>query len=303
MQSKDLSAGAREAIARKAIAGAWELGALLRLFDELERWDLTAEARKQSAEGLRTAGKIATTVSIVMLVLMLIVAQSLDLVAYMLAGVAASIGLLLLGRHKVKAAAGMDLPDELRLTIRPFLRQLSGDIEPGGKIRVNLDLRSFELKPTKDGVKANPQSRKPAPPANLTIYEDPLGSLRLPLADGCSAILRISNVYHKVVKNKRSRSGKFKSKLKWKKMSAVTGILIPPEPVVWQEARIRPFLNPKQEIMSFVKKDGVTIARIDRSFKFKSPTVRPTDLAPLGEIMSIFVRLVAMRPAQGASSK
>ena len=141
------------------------------------------------------------------------------------------------------------------------------------------------------------------PGTNRTLtqstYMEDLCSIRLPLTDGSHAVLRIENTYLKIERRYTGRRGKSKSKTKWKKLSAVTAILIPPERIDWDTARVGDIVNPANARIAFVEKDGVQAARMDRYYKFKSADGPPGNAVPAVDILRMFVRLSAMRP-QGA---
>ena len=298
---KDLSPDAVAAIHARKIEGAWDTRSLQKVLAELEAWDLAAESRKKTAKAMLWIGVVGALFSIVSFFFML---GEVDAWTTMLwpAGIAAAfVGTVVLGAKKSKTAQTMDLPDEIRTLIRPVVRQLSQDLDPKQKMKVEIDLqRIIENKPKS---KQNLPPRAGATKLEQSLYEEPVCSIRMPLADGGEAVLRIGNEYSRTVKNYRGRSGKSKSKTKWKKYSTVTGILAPAPGMNWRPERIERFLDRKREKFEFVEKEGSRNARLDRYYKFSSIGDPPSNTAPLEEVMQVFLRLALMRPPAAAPSQ
>lgn len=80
-------------------------------------------------------------------------------------------------------------------------------------------------------------------------------------------------------------------------------MLIPPAPIEWAPARVEKLVNRANERMSFPQKDGVTIARMDRYYKFKAADDPPGDAVHGADIVRMFVRLTAMRPQAAGGSR
>jgi len=199
-----------------------------------------------------------------------------------------------------KAARAMDLPNELRVSLRPVLRQLSQDLHPEEKIRVSVNLAGIDEKKS-TATKDLPPGRNKS--LKQMTYEEDLCSLRMPLADGSEAVLRMENTFLKLERRYTSSRGKSRLKTKWKKLSTVTAILIPPTRINWEPARGGPAARSNFEKLSFVEKDGVMAARLDRYYKFKAMDEAPGNAVPGAEIMSMFVRLSAMRPQAAGGAR
>jgi hypothetical protein len=290
---KDLSPDTVAAIRARKIEGAWDVRSLQKVLAELEAWDLTAELRKKSGNALLWIGVIGALFSIVSLFFMLGEVESWMTLLWPAGFFAAFVGAVVLGAKKSKAAQAMDLPDEIRVLVRPVVRQLSQDLDPKQKLKVDIDLqRIIENKPKS---KQNLPPRAGATKLEQSLYEEPVCAIRMPLADGSEAVLRIGNEYCRTVRNYRGRSGKSKSKTKWKKYSTVTGILVPSPGMRWRPERIERFLDRKREKFEFVEKEGSRNARLDRYYKFASIGNPPANTAPLDEVMQVFLRLALMR--------
>ena len=293
MTVKDLTPAARTAVENKTIGGGWDGRSLIKLIGELERWDNVAEARKAIAAKIFKGSAIGSVIGFFAFVVIGGMAgEFLWGLLFFLAPLAA----LFMGICMKKAARAIDLPNELRVSLRPVLRQLSQDLHPDEKIKVSMNLAGIDEKKCFHTKSLPPGINRTL--TQSTFMED-LCSIRLPLTDGSHAVLRIENTYLKIERRYTGRRGKSKSKTKWKKLSAVTAILIPPERINWDAARMSGINDPANAKIAFVEKDGVLAARMDRCYKFKAADGPPGNAVPAVEILRMFVRLSAMRP-QGA---
>lgn len=290
----DLTPAARQAIETKKITGNWNSKGLLKLLSELQRWDLGVEERKKAADKRVVTFGIASVASVFLL--FFLVSFGLWYVG-LLAVAGAVTGLVMAFRAK-KALRAVDIPDEFRLTVRPLLKQLSQDIDPNEKIRVECDLAGFadtKIKSSKNIGKLSYQS------ATLTVYEDPLCHLRLPLVDGTEAVFSIDNTVHKVVGTKRNARGKTKTKTKWKKVTTLTASLVPPQRINWEVGKSQTLVDKQTEKITFAEKNGVMVAKLQKHYSFKSMGDDPTGIAPSSDATGLFVRLYALRPAAGGA--
>jgi len=290
----DLTPAARQAIETKKISGSWNAKALLKLLGELQRWDLGVEERKKAAHKRVIGSGIAMVVSVFALFAFIIF-------EFWYIGLPITIGLIVffvMSLRAEKALKAVDVPDEYRTIIRPLLRQLSQDIDPNEKVRVECDLAGTtesKAKGTKDIGKRSYQSAK------LTVYEDPLCHLRLPLLDGTEAVFSIDNTTHKVVGTKRNSRGKTKTKTKWKKVTTLTASLIPPQRLNWEVGKSQQLVDTRTEKITFAEKNGVMVAKLQKYYSFKCMGDEPTNTAPSSDATGLFVRLYALRPAAGGA--
>lgn len=291
---KDLTPAARQAIETKKITGNWNAKALLKLLGELQRWDLGVEERKKATEKRVVTFGIATVASVFLLFFLV----SFDLWYVGLMLVAGAIAGLVMAFRAKKALKAFDIPDEFRVNVRPLLRQLSQDIDPNEKIRIECDLAGVsdtKIKSSKSIGKVSYQT------ATLTVYEDPLCHLRLTLLDGTEAVFSIDNTVHKVVGTKRNARGKTKTKTKWKKVTTLTAALAPPRRINWEAGKSLQMVDRKSEKLTFTEKNGVMAAKLQKHYSFKSMGDEPTGLAPSPDAAGLFVRLYAMRPVEGGA--
>lgn len=290
MRLEDLSPAARAAVEQKKLEGGWDGRSLGKLFAELDRWDTVAEARKASAQKWFIGGIIGTVIGFfAFFVVGAIFEQFLVALPFFLVPVC----ILILGIRKRKAARNIDLPNEIRISLRPIIRQLSQDLHPEEKVRVTMNLAGVD--------KSKPHGKRDLPPGRnrslkQSMFKEPLCTIRLPLVDGSLATLRIANVYFMLERSYRTSRGKYKSKTKWKKMTTVTALLAPSQRINWEPNRIAQMIDRNNEKVSFVEKEGIMIARLDRYYKFKRAGDMPDEAAPAADILKMFIRLTAMRP-------
>jgi len=293
----DLSPAARAAVEQKTIGGGWDGRSLLKLWNELESWDDMAEARKARAKKMFIVGIFSAVFGFFIAFVVAFIAEIPWLGALILV---AGFGMLFLGIRLKKAARAIDLPNEIRTSLKPFFKQLAHDLHPEEKVKVSMNLAGIDEDKCKD-KRPIPSQRRGT--VTQSTYEEDLCSIRLPLADGSLAILRMENTYLKLERRYSNSRGKSKSKTKWKKLSTVSTILVPPSPMVWQVARSQSVVDRNHERLTFSEKDGVMAARMDRYYKFKAADDPPGDAVPAADIIRMFVKLVALKPQSAGGAK
>lgn len=290
MKIDELSPAARSAVETKKISGGWDGKSLVKLFAELDRWDKMAEGRKKNAQRVFVGGCIFMVLGV--------------FVGFFVAGetenfwaagacIVTPILVTALGAKLKKAARAIDLPNELRVTLRPVLRQLKQDLHPDEKIKVNLNLAGLdESKPATEREYPSPRGGK----IREKTFPDDLGEVRLPLVDGSTAVIRLENTYVELARSYSTRTGKHKSKTKWKKLATATTILVPPARINWESGKAAQMVDRNNERITFAEKNGVMVARLDRYYKFKKAGDAPEDTVPGSDVIKMLVRLSAMRP-------
>lgn len=294
----NLSPEAKAALDTRKLQGGWDARSLGKVLLELERWDEMAEERKAKAGRMFWTGVIGSMLGFFAMVFLGGMFESFIPVVFFVV----PLGILIVGIRKKKAAKSIDLPNELRETLRPVVKQLQQDLHPDEKIRAELNLACMDEKHAK---KEGPVVPLPSRYTSMReyLYEEDLGELRMPLIDGSEVTLRIVNEYVKRSGWKRGASGKSKSKTKWKKMTTVTAILRPPKPIAWEPGRVQKFVDPACERVTFAEKNGVMVARMDRYYKFKEANNQPEKAAPGADVMRMLVRLGAMRPQAAGGAR
>lgn len=283
MKVSELSPAARAAVESKSITGGWDGKSLLKLLGELDRWDEVVEQKKSTGKKMLIGGIVGFVPSVILLGFEPITGCT---------GIALSIGCAIFGYRKRKSAQKVDLPNELRVTLRPVLKKLKQDLHPEEKIKVDLNLQTYnEDKPAKKREYQHPRGK-----FTESSYVEDLGQVRMPLTDGSTALVRIENAYIELKRSYRSTRGKYKIKTKWKKMTTVTAMLIPGERIPWQSGRATQLVDPQNERITFSEKNGVMAARLDRYYKFKAAGNAPENVPPAEDVMRMLIRLSALRP-------
>lgn len=250
--------------------GAWDARTLLRALGELERVDLkvTLRIRRTMWSALISA----------LLALACGVAWFFAWFPHAREAFAGLVAMTFLLNWLFRKAREADIPDEIRLTIQPVIRQLLQDIDASRKIKFDLQLK-------------RPVEEK------LDKHVERVCSLQLPLADGSTAIFHITNRYRSKVRRYRNKNGKYKSKTKWKKKSTLTGILVPAPGVTWRENRIERELQRRRETLQMIRRAGGRAARMSRRYKFLSLGELPKDVVPAEDVVDLFLRLALGRAA------
>ena len=283
-----LSPAATQAVAAKVLTGAWSGRALVKLLGELEKWDVVIEAKKAKMNKLWIGSMIGAFVGFILMFVLFPYGIALFLIPFVL---------IFIFKKKLNGFEAADIADELRKSVRPVLKQLGQDLHQEEKIKGTIQLTGID--------ESRCKLKKDLPPGHnrslkLSVYETEVCDLRLPLADGSTAVLRLNNTFHKLERSYRTSRGKYKSKTKWKKAVTATAMLIPPVRWNWEPARMQKYVDKVNEKLSFAEKNGVMAARLDRYYKFKGIGNAPVATVPAEDIMKLFVRLSGMRPAGGA---
>jgi hypothetical protein len=180
-------------------------------------------------------------------------------------------------------AQGLNLPDEIRVSLRPLIRQLRQDLHRREKIKVTLNLRGVD--------EQTPKARRVLERTTTeTTFDEKLCQLRMLLNDGSMIAVGIDNEYVKL-----ERKGK--KKFRWQKLSTVTTEWVPPKRIRWRKDCLQGFIDPATETLRFTEGNGVTAARLERRYIFTGGNALPAHAAPAADIVRMLVRLNAMRPA------
>jgi hypothetical protein len=293
-----LSVEASKAVTSRSLTGSWDFQTLVALLHEIKRWDTKVGVGKARAKRLLNAGILTTVLGIFAFIVWSMVEDSPGPLLYAVPVLGCTIGMGYLGYRKGKQWRSVDIPDEVRLTLLPVLQSLRQDLHPGRKIRVQLALRVFD----EDQHKTK-RSLPPGRNKSLTehTYDEPVGMVRLPLANGAFVVIRMSNHYIRITRSYSNARGKSKTKNKWKKQTWVTCIMIPESPSIeWNSQRVRKFVDPKHEHFAVSQRRGVTAASISRKYVFKKAEDHPEDTFPPEQVMKMLVCLNTIRAVQPA---
>jgi hypothetical protein len=290
-----LSQEARKIVDEKKIVGQRRLKDWRALLKELGSFDQEMDKTRHQ---LGVYGGLGIGLFVVMLVAAIIIISN-DLGSLALAvaaglGLAGLIGGLLLFLKK-RSLGALDLDNEFRLVLTPFLETVADDIARSGKVALNLDLagRTDQKK----------KSERNLPPGRFkklveTVWRDPWCRAEIPLVDGSRLQLDIENTFVSYYRQWKNPRGKTKSKTKWKKMVVVQAGLAPnSRRLAYDQARIQ--VEAAREKMKYSDKKDRPMARVTRKYKFKSEGEAP-EAGPLPEdLLGLFFSLAGLlKPAE-----
>ncbi len=193
-----------------------------------------------------------------------------------------------------------DLENDLRSTIAPMLRDLQEDIDPEGKLAIDMDLAvgtSNEYQTDKQRIPSIPHRR-----VTETTYQKRICGLSIPLLNGSLLTLDIDRTYLQYDHNYTSRSGKSKHKRKWKVLTTVAaGFTAAGDDISFDESAIQDLASETK--VKQKQKAGNDVATLVRRFKDKSAGSAPETVIDPEAIIGMFVQLcTATKPsAQGAA--
>lgn len=220
---KGLSKTAEAAVLSRRLQGRFSLNRWLRILKELARYDeagdlLRAQARKR-------ATVCGMFLFLALFAIFLSVVFGLNTTAVLLGGVALiAVALLVTFLVRSRRLGKLDLADDFRTVLIPFLVAIREDVPAGHKVKLSLDLAGpTEAKRVREGDLPPQRDKK----RRETVFSDPWCHLEAPLVLGSQIELDIVNVYtRRDIRWKTSR-GKHKRKLKWKKRVVVRAGLHP----------------------------------------------------------------------------
>jgi len=203
---------------------------------------------------------------------------------------------------KVISLGGIDLSNDFRLCLSPFLDELTEDVGANSKMKIDLDLKGLT-----DEKLISKQKIPPGRFKKVTeyIYKDHWLSMSLDLADGNVIILDVENdfVKHDRRWTKRSASGKtkFKHKDKWKKLVTVTASVVPKAAGIdWDPEKVN--AAAREQKLRIAEKKGYKVLRLARKYKFKATDEEPKEAPPPNEIVGLFMQIYGMlAPAEQRS--
>jgi hypothetical protein len=284
-----LSPELKQIITEKKVQGQKRLKDWLRLLREVAAFDeatdqLLAKAKKRFilflvlaiVSGFLTAFTVVLfPVPIVFLVAMIVF-----------------IVLMVKANNQKKQLRQIDLSNDFRTVLVPFLQVMAEDINSRGQISMELGFAGPS--------QANIVQQGPILPGRFkkvveTIYRDSWLRLDAPLIEGSHLLLSIENKFVSHDRHWRNARGKSKHKVKWAKMAIVTAALRPNPNLADIDASLAADAVVKLKVSSKEKGD---MARISRKFKFKSITEPPADNVSVDDLVQMCFNLSAMlKPA------
>ncbi len=191
----------------------------------------------------------------------------------------------------------IDLSNEFRTVLIPFLQTMSEDIQPKGRISLELDMAG-----PSDGKIVRQEEIPPGRFRKVkeTIRQDPWCRLSAPLANGARLILNVDNLYVTHDRYWRNPRGKSKHKAKWKKQVNVTAGLIPSGALAFDKAEVDSMAI--MDKMKLKEKDESQMVRLTRKFKFKAVNQAPEESVTTDDLVGMFFHIgSALTEAQPGS--
>jgi hypothetical protein len=284
---EELTPEARHVVTTKKLYGTYTLKHLQKLLHELAHFDAATDQAAARAYTRAVFITIAAVLSIFGLI-------GLSSIGLWYAGVPVFLllsVLAILAWKKHSTLKALDLLNDFRICLQPLLTELSYDIAASRKITAELDLSG--------PIAAKITTRQDVPSRFIklteTVFEDPWAQLEIPLVDGSTAILRFSNRYRQFTRQYRSRSGKTKTKNKWRKECLATAVLEPALAGAFLEDHLQRRLDPQWEKWRITVREGRPQARLDRYWVFKAEPRRddrpPIFAPPAREVVGMLFRL------------
>ena len=182
-----------------------------------------------------------------------------------------------------------DLSNDFRETVLPLLEILSEDIQPKGKILLDLDMGDATNKQYKT-------SEKKLPPGRFkklveTKYDIHCCSASVPLMNDTVLKLDISKEYASYDRYYTNPRGKSKHKRKWKLLCVVTTALVPAgDELAVSEDKVSDLV--RSEKIKLREKKGEQVCRLTRKFKFKSAdSDAPDDCVSPEAVIEMYMKL------------
>jgi len=303
MTVEELSPAAQAVIKDRKYAGQQGFKDLLRLLKELAFFDAQTDALYAAARKRMTAYIVLAVICGFGSIFMIAPAARLGAPGLGLIGGAAAlliffIVMAVVHGKKASALKKIDLANDFRLSLIPFLDELAEDADPKARVKISLDFAGI----ADNKIVLN----RELPPGRFkkvtqTVYRDPWCHLALELEDDNLMVLDIKNQLIKVHREWRNPRGKSKSKTKYNKMAAVSAALIPgAKDLEWDDAKIQE--RASQDKLKVAAKKGGQVCRLTRKWKFKTVNEEPNVGVAPNEIVGMFMQLYAMlRPAEQRS--
>lgn len=215
---------AETAVRKRQVRGRLRLNRWLRILRELASYDQAGDLLRSRTK--RRAGISAVAFFVLLFPLYFFWGGGELLVVTVALGTAILVALGLAGFSikKLRQLDALDLADDFRSVLLPFLVAIREDVPPTQKVKLSLDLTGpSEAKVIRKG----PLGKKGGKDIEETVYSDPWCHLEAPLAAGNHITLDIANTYLRHQVTWRTTRGKSKSKCKWRKLVVVRAAMAP----------------------------------------------------------------------------
>ncbi|MBU2549982.1 MAG: hypothetical protein KKB20_16340 [Proteobacteria bacterium] len=290
---KDLSPEAARLVFDKQVSGRRRLKDWRRLLGDVAAFDEAADRLRSSS---RTWGYTLLVLSFILSIGTAIVAGAVSdgdlpewLLYILMPAIPVSIGLTVFLLIRAWRLKRVDMANDFRVSLVPFLEAMAEDIEPRAKIQMELN--------TAGPVLNKLTSKQEVPPGRFkrvveTVYSDPWLSMEAPLAGGSRLMLHIENTYQSQDRYWKNSSGKSKHKCKWKKWVTVTAGLAP-NPDLLSFETMETSRPAEGEKIKLRERTSGQKAASTRKFKFKSVNEVPEEAVTVEDLIGMFLGLAA----------
>jgi hypothetical protein len=285
---KGLSKAAETAARKRQVFGRLRLNRWLGILKELASYD-------DAGDQLRSRAKRGSAISVVSFIVLLFLLFAFwgggELLVVSMAlgcGALIALGLFVYFLKRMTQLKDLDLANDFRSVLIPFLIAIREDVPPKEKIRLNLDLAGpLETKVIRQGDLGQRGGKE----VHETVYSDPWCHLEAPLAAGKHITLEIANTYIRHEVRWRTSRGKNKTKSKWKKLVVVRAEMAPDarrfllDPGAVKKERGEGGLKLKKRV------DGeAAVIKMKQKFRSVGPDP-PAESVQTKQIVAMFLRL------------
>ena len=280
-----LSPEAAKVLQTKKLTGRQRLKPWIKLLNELAVFD---EIEDQVRGRFKSRMILCIVAAVVLAIATVIVGANIRGPAWLvllLLAAAAVAGAVVFG-IKWSRLKDIDLDNEFRLLLIPFLDAIAEDVDPSGRIVLDLDLAGM--------TEAKKKYEKPLDPGRWKkvtemFYEDPWCKVEAPLMGGNRLLLSIENQYTANKREWKNPRGKSKSKTKWKKLVVVSAGLAPNSETLGVDAD-----RPVDGKVKVSEKGDARIVRVVHKFKYESVGERPEESLPPDDLVGVFFQVGSM---------
>jgi len=293
-----LSAAAEAILLKRTVLARFRLVRCLKILKELARFDEAGDLLRASNQ---RRGIISGVVFFVLLFVFIFLGTQDDMSAISAAfgaGVLIAGGLVVYSVIRYRRLKSLDLANDFRTVLVPFLTAIREDVSPHDRVKLKLDLAGpTDSKVIRKGEPTSAGGKK----FQDTVYSDPWCHLEVPLITGSRITLDISNLYTCRKVTWKNPGGKHKRKTKWKKLVRVRAGMssAPGRSAIDPGASDRKWEN---YVLRIKKRPEGETAAIKMKRKFKSTGSASSESVQPKEVLSMFLRLQSlMRPVKTGS--
>lgn len=290
---KGLSKAAEAAVLKREVFGRLKLVRWLKILRELARYDEAGDLQRARLKKTAVISGVALVPLGILLAFLAGEEEPWFVSAVLGAAMLTAAILLIYCLVRNKRLTNLDLANDFRKVLIPFLTAIREDVPSKDKIKLKLDLAGpTDSKAIRKGAPTHRDGKK----IQETVYSDSWCHLEASLVTGSRITLDISNLYTRRKVTSKNPRGKYKLKVKWKKLVVARAGMSPDmeryafDPVAVERKAGEGELKLKKRV------EGPSAA-LKMKRKFKSAGSPPSESIQPKEILGMFLRLESlMRP-------